>query len=249
MATAAQKKADAAKAAAEAAEAAKKAAPADDLDLEFDPQRPVDAYPDTSGPIPEGWHSFSITRARLTKSKAGNPMQANRYTVIGKENPHEGKSLRDWIVYTKGRNGFGKLSALCQAVDPDMQSYARDPEAGFNHNDQASIDFHLLGQVFAGRIEHEFRSYIDPSGKKVEKTDERLMDVRLLSDRELATLQADYGGEPRPPLPEDARLDWDVKPDRGFGSGGSAAGGGGGGRNEASPRRDPGDFHDDEIPF
>jgi hypothetical protein len=216
-------------------------------DFEFDPQLNPEDLPDTSGPTPEGWHKFAITKARLTRSSGGNDMLANRYSVIGKDDPFEGRNLRDWIVYTKSRNGFGKLAALCQAVDPDMVSAGRDPENGFNHKAQASVDYHLLGQVFAARIEHEDDSYNDRNGKRVGMKRERIVEFRVLSDRELATLEADYGGEPRPPLPDDAHSDWPKKDDSSRGS--SSQGSRGSSSGESSGRGRRGDFQDDEIPF
>ena len=221
-------------------------APAGD-DFEFDPQMNPEDLPDTSGPLPEGWHKFAITKARFATSSSGNRMLANRYSVIGKDDPFEGRTLRDWIVYTKSRNGFGKLASLCQAVDPEMVSASRDPENGFNHNAQDSVDYHLLGQVFAAKIEHEDDVYTDRDGRRVEKVRERIVEFRALSDRELGTLEADYGGEPRPPLPDDANEDWPAKKDdsgggRGRGSRGDSSEGRGG-------RRGGDGFSDDEIPF
>lgn len=219
---------------------------------EFDPQGNPDDLPDTSGPLPEGWHFFSITKARLMKSSTGNDMLANRYTVIGTGDPFEGRSLRDWIVYTKSRNGFGKLQSLCQAVDPAMVSASRDPENGFNHMAQASVDYHLLGQVFAGQIEHEDDSYKDRNGRIVDKTRERFVAFRALSERELATLEADYGGEPRPPLPDDASEDWKTKEDddRGGRGGRGGSGGGGGGSSRGGRGSGGGGSRgDDGIPF
>jgi len=206
--------------------------------FEFDPQMNPEDLPDTSGPIPEGWRRFCVTKARLGKSQGGNDMLSNRYTVIGRDDDYEGRHLRDWIVYTRSRNGFGKLAAFCQAIDPGMVSHSRDPENGFNHQDQDSIDYHVLGQVFQAKIEHESDSYTDRSGKRVEKVRERIVEFRAISDQGLATLEADYGGEPRPPLPDDANEDW---PKKGGGFGDSSGGGGGRGKRDG--------FSDDDIPF
>jgi len=209
-------------------------------DLDFDPQASPDSYPDTSGPPSEGWHRIMISKARLGRSKSGNPMLSLRYTVIGKDDEFEGREFRDWIVYMRSRFGFGKLSALCQAVDPQMQSVKRDPEGGFDHKSQDSIDYHLLGQVLAVRVEHESSSYVNGDGDKVERVNARAAEFRLLSDRQLASLEADYGGNPRPDLPDDAHEDFGSrKRDKGKGYGG----------NGNTTREERSSFSDDEIPF
>jgi len=206
---------------------AKKETTTDDFD--FDPQGNPDDLPDTSGPIPEGWHKFHITRARLTTSSAGNPMIAFRYSLIGKDSDFEGRSVRDWITLTKTKYGFGKLMSLCQALDPDMVSVSKDPENGFDPRSQDSIDHLLLDQIFAAKIVHVDREYEDKKGKTQISKQENVEAVRGLTDEEFAQLEEDYGARPCPDLPDDAREDWPKK----------GEGGGGGGRSRM----------DDKLPF
>lgn len=194
---------------------------------EFDPSVKIDDLPDQYAPPQEGTALLMLTRCEFTKNKAGDKyMLANRLQVI-EPGRDKGKTFRDWIMLTKSRNGFGKLAEVTQAIDDTMKSIKQDPDNGFSPYDQDSINFHLLGQPFAGTIEHEEGEW---NGKKT--LNARLTKVREITKKEYDLLVEHYGtGEPRPDLPSDARSPWPSrKPEQSSGSAGAS-------------------FNDDEIPF
>jgi len=174
--------------------------------MSFDPQANEDVFGGEFTPISNGWHQFYITQAELTTSKKGNEMIALRYTVIG-EDEHAKKHTRDWIVLTQTKFGFGKLAKLCRAIDPDMKGTGADPEDGFDPFSQKSINYHLLGQPFGGKVKQESRKWMQDDGTEETRIAERVQDFRLIDNNGLKKLEAQYGGDPTPPLPDDAHGD------------------------------------------
>ena len=120
-----------------------------------------------------------------------------------------------------------------------MASIKADPENGFDHKSQESIDYHLLGQPLGVHFEHEQNSYVSKkTGEKVERTNARATQYKLLSDAQLKELALDYGesneGQPVPPLPDDAYEDWETSKAK---------------AKKAEEAENAKGFSDDEIPW
>lgn len=115
-------------------------------------------------PPAEGWHILQVVKAERTKSAAGNPMIAVRAKVIlSDDDESKGRSVFENFVLEP--KFYGKLSSFCTAVDPEMQQAAKcggvyeGDGSGLDVNQQASIDYHILGQPFRARVYHKRETY------------------------------------------------------------------------------------------
>lgn len=135
--------------------------------------------------IEAGRHTWWITKAVLTESKKKEPMLALQFTCVddGMEHEEEAPTCRDWVVLKATRYGFGKLAAICEAID--VMGCEDDPVGGLDPFDQGSIHQCLLGKFFIAEVVLEEEEY---KGKK--RTNIRIVDngYYRISKSELARL-------------------------------------------------------------
>ena len=162
-------------------------------------------------PISEGVHIAHITRAVVGESSNGNPMLTVEYTVLTPKDD-KGKKFRDKIVLVDEWYGYGKISKLCVAVDPNMVGAAQDPENGFDPHNQASVFKHLIGGLITIRTKHkaatnragEARTYVEINDRRDAPGWEPV------KPEHLTRLFNELGRKPE--LPQNAYTDFDGTP-------------------------------------
>lgn len=135
----------------------------------FDPQGvKTGTYDEWGGgdfkPPAEGWHVFQVVEAERKMSSSNNPMIAVRAkAILSDDEESEGRSVfENFVIDPKF---YGKLSSFCTAVDPEMQSAANcggryeGEGSGLDIDRQESLDYHILGQPFRGRVYHKREEY------------------------------------------------------------------------------------------
>jgi len=92
----------------------------------------VDQAAEASKPIPEGQYNLMVESAKWKPSKAGNPMMALIYRVVG--GPEDGKQVRHWIAL--GNKDFQIIQFVAAfkshgVNNPDLSAAAEILEAQF----------------------------------------------------------------------------------------------------------------------